>query len=154
MVRLTTTALIAASLLGIFVVHATARGRSFPNEVTGTIRMYDRANHVFVIQVDEPAGALTIAVGRDCRFIQNGMLTGEQMLKKGARLKVSYFSTIFTGKIAVKIELNPTPQSKNWRPIRSRHRAFSNRLVWRRPAHAKPHNAHDPHYVRKFNEWL
>ena len=108
MFRLTTTALIVASLLGILIVEAAARGRTFPIEVTGTIRMFDGENHIFTIQVDEPAGALTIAVGRDCKFIQNGTPTGEQILKKGARVKVSYFSTIFTGKIAVKIELNPS----------------------------------------------
>jgi DUF917 family protein len=109
MFRLTTIALIAVLLLGILVVHAAARGRSFPIKVTGTIRMFDKANQVFTIQVDQPAGVLTIAVGRDCKFIQNGAPTGEQTLKKGARVKVSYFSTIFTGKIAVKIELNPPP---------------------------------------------
>jgi hypothetical protein len=108
MFRLTTTALITVSLLGIFfVVHATARGRSFPIEVTGTIKMFDRANHIFTIQSDEPARVLTIAVGRDCKFIQKGVPTGEWILKKGARVRVSYFSTIFTGKIAVKIESNP-----------------------------------------------
>jgi hypothetical protein len=112
MFRLTTTGLIAGSLLGIFVVHVTARGRSFPTEVTGTIKMFDRANHIFTIQSDEPARFLTIAVGRDCKFIQKGLPTGEWILKKGARVRVSYFSTIFTGKIAVKIESNPGPEVK------------------------------------------
>ena len=110
MFRLPTAALIAALLFGVFVVHGAARGRSFPIEITGTIKMFDRANHTFVIQSDEPAGLLTIAVGRDCKFIQNGTATGDQILKKGARVRVSYFSTIFTGKVAVKIESHPVPR--------------------------------------------
>jgi hypothetical protein len=113
MFRLTTTALIAGSLLGIFVVHVTARGRSFPIEVTGTIKMFDRANQIFTFQSDKRARVLTIAVGRDCKCFQNGAPTGEWILKKGARVRVSYFSTIFTGNIAVKIELNPVPEVKN-----------------------------------------
>jgi hypothetical protein len=124
MFRLAITCLIAMPLSGIGVGQVAARGRSFPIEVTGRITKFDRARHIFTIQVDEPARALTIAVGRDCKFIQNGTPTSEQILKKGARLKVSYFSTIFTGKIAVKIELNPMPQGKSWPPIRSRHRTF------------------------------
>jgi hypothetical protein len=113
MLRLTTTALVTVSFLEIFFVgHATARGRSFPIQVTGTIKMFDRANHIFVIQSDEHARLLTIAVGRDCKFIQNGVPTGEWILKKGARVRVSYFSTIFSGKIAVKIESNPLPEVK------------------------------------------
>jgi hypothetical protein len=110
MFRLTTTALIAASLLGIFVVHGMARGRSFPIEVTGTIRMFDRANQTFMIEVDEPARVLTIGLRHDCKFKQNGVPAGEQILKKGARVRVSYFATIFTGNLAVEIETNPRPQ--------------------------------------------
>ena len=106
MFRLTSTALIAASLLGLFAIHCIARGRSFPKEVVGTITMFDRANHIFTIQSNKPPRALTIAVGRDCKFIQNGVSTGEWILKKGSRMRVSYFSTIFTGRIAVKIESN------------------------------------------------
>lgn len=113
MFRLTTTGVIAASLVGIFVVHATARGRSFPIEVTGTITMFDKANHMFTIHVDEPSRILTIAVGRDCKFKHSGRATTEQILKQGARVKVRYFSTIFTGKIAVEIDLNPVPEVKN-----------------------------------------
>ena len=112
MFRLTTTALIAGSLLLIFIVHGMGRGRSFPIEVTGTIRMFDRANHIFTFQSDRPARVLTIAVGRDCRFFHNGAPAGEWVLKRGARVRVSYFSTIFTGNIAVKIESNPGPEVK------------------------------------------
>jgi hypothetical protein len=114
MLRLKATALIAASLLGIFVVHVSARGRSLPIEVTGTIRMFDGANHIFTFQSDKRARVLTIAVGRDCKFFQNGASTGEWILKKGARVRVSYFSTIFTGNIAVKIESNPVSEGKDW----------------------------------------
>jgi DUF917 family protein len=111
MLPLKATALIAASLLGIFVVHVSARGRSFPIEVTGTIRMFDGANHTFTFQSDKRARVLTIAVGRDCKFFQNRAPAGEWILKKGARVRVSYFSTIFTGNIAVKIESNPLRQN-------------------------------------------
>ena len=34
------------------------------------------------------------------------------MLRKGAYVKVSYFATIFTGNLAVEIELNPKPEIK------------------------------------------
>jgi hypothetical protein len=112
MLRLTIVCVVAASLAGLFINQAWARGRSFPIEVTGIIAMVDRRNQTFTIQVDEPASILTIAVGRDCKFTQNGVSAGERILKKGARVRVSYFSTIFTGKIAVKIESNPVPEVK------------------------------------------
>lgn len=54
-------------------------------------------------------GLFTIAVRRDCKFIKNGTPAGEQILRKGARVRVSYFATTFTGKIAVKIESNTAP---------------------------------------------
>lgn len=101
-----TTCLVAALLLGALPGNASARGRSFPIEVTGTIIKVDRSKAEFTIQVDEPASILTIGVGRDCKFKQKGAIASEQILKKGARVKVSYFSTIFTGKIAVEIESN------------------------------------------------
>jgi hypothetical protein len=106
-----TVALITGSLLGILVVHAAARGRSFPIEVTGTIRMFDRTNHTFTFQSDKPSRVLTIAVGRYCKFFHSGAPSGESILKKGARVRVSYFATIFTGNIAVKIESNPACQN-------------------------------------------
>ena len=127
MFRLTTICVIAISTA--FVGHLAARGRSFPIEVIGTIVEFNRTNQTFMIRVGKPGRTLTIAVGRDCKFIQNGRSTGEQTLRKGARVKVSYFSTIFAGKIAVKIEFNPMPQSKNWLPIRSPHRGFFKPLV-------------------------
>jgi DUF917 family protein len=110
MFRLATTAVIAASLVGTFVVHAGARGRSFPIEVTGTITMFNKAIHMFTIHVDDPSRILTIAVGRDCKFKHSGRATTEQILKQGARVKVRYFSTIFTGNIAVEIEVNSLPE--------------------------------------------
>ena len=76
------------------------------SEVTGVITTFDQTNHVFRIQVDGPPRLFTIAVRRGCKFIKNGMPAGEQILRKGARVRVSYFATIFTGKIAVKIESN------------------------------------------------
>ena len=97
--------LIGTLLLGPLTGDALARGRSFPIEVTGTILEIDRSKTTFTIQVDEPAQILTIAVGRDCKFIQGRIPTDERILKKGGHVRVSYFSTIFAGKIAVKIEL-------------------------------------------------
>jgi hypothetical protein len=91
----------------MFVGQAPARGRSFAVEITGTILGFNRATQIFTIQVDQPTRILTIAVGRNCKFIQNGVSTGDQILKKAARVRVSYFATIFTGNIAVKIETNP-----------------------------------------------
>ena len=110
MPRLTSACLIVVSFLGSFVGHVAARGRSFPIEVTGTIAMFDPANQTFAIQVDEPARILTIAIGRDCNFVQGGAPAGEQILQRGAQVRVSYFATIFTGNIAVKIESNPLPE--------------------------------------------
>ena len=117
MFRIITRALIAASVVGLFVFHADARSRSFPIEVTGTIKLFDRANHMLTIQVDESARVLSISIARDCKFSQNGTLTGEEILKKGARAEVSYISTIFSGKVAVKINLIPMRQGKTLSPI-------------------------------------
>ena len=110
MLRLPIVYIVAASLVVPFISEALARGRSFPIEVTGTIITFDRATHVFTIQVDEPARVLTIAIGRDCKFKRNGAITGEQVIRARARAKVSYFATILTGNIAVEIELNPKPE--------------------------------------------
>src|SRR4029077_7416058 len=133
MFRLRTTALIAGSLLGMFVVHVSAHGRSLPIEVTGTIRMFDRANHIFTLQSDKGARVLTIALGRDCKCFQNGGPAGEWILKKGARVKVSYFSTIFTGNIAVRIESNPVTEVKTGiiERIKSADRSFRITHQWR-----------------------
>jgi len=104
--------LIATLLSGPLAGDALARGRSFPIEVTGTILEIDRWKTTFTIQVDESAQILAIAVGRECKFIQGGIPTDERILKKDAHFKVTYFSTIFTGKIAVKIESDPAPSSR------------------------------------------
>ena len=108
--RLTIVCLGAVSLSALFVNRVDARGRSFPIEVTGTVINFDRANQTFTIRVDEPARVLTIGIGRDCKFKRSGTPTGEQILKKRARVKVSYFATIFTGNIAVEVESNPVPE--------------------------------------------
>jgi hypothetical protein len=108
-----TALLIAALLFGAMPGHAWARGRSFPIEVTGSIIGVDRGKTEFTIQVDEPARILTIAVGRDCKFIRHGVPAQDDILKRGARVRVKYFSTIFTGKIAVQIESNPRPLIKS-----------------------------------------
>ena len=110
LLRLITASLLGASLLGVFAKHADARGRSFPIEVTGRVLTFDRASQTFTIRVDEPASTLTIAVGRDCKFKRNGATANERIIRQGARVKVSYFATIFTGNIAVEIELNPAPE--------------------------------------------
>jgi hypothetical protein len=104
LLRLTIISLTAASLVALFLDQASAHRPSFPIEITGTVINFDRANQTFTIRVDEPARILTIGVGRDCKFKRNGTPTGEEILKTGARLKVSYFATIFTGNIAVEIE--------------------------------------------------
>ena len=106
------TACLIALLLRALPAHASARGRSFPIEVTGTIISVNGWKTEFTIQVDEPACVLTIAIGRDCKFKQNGAPAGEHILRPGARVKVSYFATIFTGDIAVDIESNPVPEIK------------------------------------------
>jgi hypothetical protein len=108
-----TACLVAALLLGALPTHASARGRSFPIEVTGTIINVDRSKVEFSIQVDEPAGILTIGIERDCKFIRHGEPGGGEILRRGARVRVKYFSTIFTGKIAVQIESNPRPLVKS-----------------------------------------
>jgi hypothetical protein len=104
MIRLTIVYLIAVSLLGPFISQAFARGRSFPIEVTGVIMAVNKSDHTFVIQVDHASAVLMLAVGRDCKFTQNGAPADENILQKGARMRVSYFSTIFSGKVAVEIE--------------------------------------------------
>ena len=112
MLRATTVGVIAASLAVLFTNEASARGRSFPIEITGTVISVDRIIHTFAIRADEPARILTVAAGSDCKFKENGAFTSEQILRPGARVKVSYFATIFTGNIAVEIESNPAPEVK------------------------------------------
>jgi hypothetical protein len=99
-------------ILTTFAGQIAARGRSFPIQVMGTIVGFNRTSQMFTIRVLEPGRTLTIAVGRDCKFKEHGAPAGEQILKPGAQAKVSYFATIFTGNIAVEIELNPV-RSKN-----------------------------------------
>jgi hypothetical protein len=98
-----------ALLIGLCPSEVSADDRSFPQEITGTIRSFDKATQTFTIQVHEPARVFTIAVGSDCEFKENGVPTGEQILRQGGRVEVSYFATIFTGNIAVDIAANPVP---------------------------------------------
>jgi hypothetical protein len=100
----------AALLLGLWPSEVSAGDRSFPQEITGTIRSFDEPTQTFTVEVDESARVLTIAVGRDCKFTKNGAPTGEEILKQGARVKVSCFATIFTGKIAVDVAINRVPE--------------------------------------------
>jgi hypothetical protein len=100
----------AALLLGLWPSEVSARDRSSPLEITGTIRSFDEPTQRFTVELDESARVLTIAVGRDCKFTENGTPTGEEILKQGARVKVSYFATIFTGKIAVDVTINRAPE--------------------------------------------
>lgn len=95
---------------GPLATEVCARGRSFPIEVTGTIVNVDRTNRECTIRVDEPARVLRMAPRRDCKFLKNGAPANFGMLRKGAYVKVSYFATIFTGNLAVEIELNPKPE--------------------------------------------
>jgi hypothetical protein len=99
-----------ALLLGLCPSEVSADDRSFPLEISGMIRSFDEPAQTFTVEVDESARVLTIAVGRDCKFTENGAPSGEEILKQGARVKVSYFATIFTGKIAVGVAINRVPQ--------------------------------------------
>jgi hypothetical protein len=95
--------LAAALLLGLWPSEVSADDRSFPLKIAGRIRSFDEPNQTFAIQLDESATVLTIALGEDCTFTENGAPTGEEILKQGARVQVSYFATIFTGNIAVDV---------------------------------------------------
>ena len=99
-----------AIVLGPLATDVFARGRSFPVEVTGTILNVDRTNCECTMRVDEPARVLRMGPRRDCKFLKNGAPANTAMLRKGAYVKVSYFATIFTGNLAVEIELNPKPE--------------------------------------------
>jgi hypothetical protein len=101
---------IAGLLLGLWPSEISAGDRSFPLEITGTIRSFDEPTQTFTIEVDESTRILTIAVGSDCKFTENGAPTGEEILRQGAQVKVSYFTTIFTGKIAVDVATNCVPE--------------------------------------------
>ena len=107
--RITTASIIGALLVGIPTRAALAR-HSFPIEVTGAIISFNRASHTFTIRADEPAKVLAISVGQECKFKQNGTIANEHIMRRGARVKVSYFATIFTGNIAVEIDVNSTLQ--------------------------------------------
>jgi hypothetical protein len=96
---------------GPLATDASAKGRSFPIEVTGTIINVDWTNFEFTLRVDEPARILLIGLRRDCRFLKNGTPAKVDILKKSAYVRVSYFATIFTGNLAVEVEANPKAKS-------------------------------------------
>src|SRR6516165_4114421 len=93
--------------LGPLAAGVSARGRSFPIEVTGTINRVDTASQTFTMQTDEPAKIVAIGLRWDCKFKSDGALSGPHILRKSAYVKVRYFATIFTGNLAVEIEVNP-----------------------------------------------
>jgi hypothetical protein len=104
------TAFVALSL-GPLATSASARGRSFPIEVTGTINSVDTASRSFTMRTDEPAKIVAIGLRWDCKFKSDGAPAGPEILRKSAYVKVSYFATIFTGNLAVEIEANPKAES-------------------------------------------
>jgi hypothetical protein len=110
MLRLTIVCVVVASMAGLFINQALARGRSFPIEVTGTIIHVDRPKAEFTIQIDEPARVLTIGLKQDCKFTNVSAPARIDTFRKGNRVRVRYFATIFTGNLAVEIEMNPRPQ--------------------------------------------
>jgi hypothetical protein len=105
LLRVTIICAVPAFLAVLLVNEVSARSRSYPIEVTGTVVTFDRAKQTFIIRVDDPPRVLTLSVGFECKFNCDGALAGEQILKRGARVKVSYFATIFTGHVAVEIDL-------------------------------------------------
>jgi hypothetical protein len=123
-----------------------ARGRSFPIEMTGVITSVSKPAQTFTINVDEPASVLTIGLKYDCKFMRHGVPADAGILKRGARVKVSCFSTLFTGKLAVEVEANPVPQLQSGtvekiepadRKLTIRVSNCSNRLVFRWAASAR-----------------
>jgi hypothetical protein len=94
-----------------FATVASARGRSFPSEMTGTIQDFDRLTQTFVLEADQPAKMLKIGLRDDCKFLKSSRPAGAEVLRKGMRVKVSYFATIFTGNLAVAIEAEPKAKS-------------------------------------------
>ena len=105
MLRLAIICAVPVLLAVLLVNEVSARSRSYPVEVSGTVVTFDRAKQTFTIRVDDPPRVLTLSVGFECKFKCDGALAGEQILRRGARVKVSYFATIFTGNVAVEVDL-------------------------------------------------
>ncbi len=105
------------ALVGVALFATTAcgwaRGRSFPNEITGVITWVNTNESLFTLETDEPAGVLGLSVGYGCKFKRGGATADARILRPGARVHVNYFSTVFTGKVAAEVELNPTPIVEN-----------------------------------------
>jgi len=87
-----------------------ARGRSFPEEATGVITSVEKGGLTFTFAADEPARTLKLDVGASCKFLHAGAPADIAIIRRNARIKVSCFSTVFTGRIAVEIESDPVPQ--------------------------------------------
>jgi hypothetical protein len=92
-------------VIGASAPHALAHRPANPIDITGVIKSFDKANQTFTVQTDKPAKLLKIAIGRDCKFKHDGVDAGDQILKPGAHVDINYFATIFTGNVAVTIEL-------------------------------------------------
>ncbi len=107
---------------------ASARGRSFPIELTGTIRDFNRSTQTFILEADEPPKTLRIGLRDNCRFLGGGS-SAAYILRKGAYVKVSYFATVFTGNLAVEIEANP--KAKSARGVIKRIEPAKQRLILR-----------------------
>lgn len=114
--RLPTLSIVACTTVLFFALTtatALARGRSFLREATGVVTEVSNNGPLFTFAVDEPAEVLSLAVGRDCKFSHAGRATPAAVLRKGMRAKISYYSTIFTGKIALEIDADPVPKVEN-----------------------------------------
>jgi hypothetical protein len=90
--------------------HVWPRGRSFPEEATGVITSIEKGGLTFTFAADEPARTLKLDVGASCKFSHAGAPADIGIIRRNARIKVSFFATVFTGRIAVEIESNPVPQ--------------------------------------------
>jgi hypothetical protein len=103
-----------ARLLTIFLCFLSpdlwARGRSFPLEATGIITSVENGGLTFTLVTDEPARILRLAVGESCKFSHAGAPADVGIIRNTACVKVSFWSTVFTGRVAVEIESDPVPQ--------------------------------------------
>jgi hypothetical protein len=87
-----------------------AKGRSFPQEATGMITHVEKGGLTFTLATDEPARILKLVVNESCKFSHAGAPADMGIIRRNVRIKVSFFSTIFTGRVAVEIESDPVPQ--------------------------------------------
>ena len=90
--------------------HVWARGRSFPQEATGVITSVEKGGLTFTFAADEPARILKLAVGENCKFSHAGAPADMGIIRRNARIRVGFFATVFTGRVAVEIQSDPVPQ--------------------------------------------